>query len=113
MHELSLAQAMVEQVAAVAAREQATTVGRIVVRMGALSGVDREAFEFAFPIVAEDSVAADAELTVEEVPARVKCGDCGAETAPDVIFIRCESCGSVNVDVIAGREFTIKELEVE
>ena len=52
MHELSLAAEMVEQLAAVAAREKALRIVRIELLIGRYSGIERDAFEFAFPIAA-------------------------------------------------------------
>lgn len=112
MHELSLATAMVAQIAEVAAREGSTRVTRVEVEMGALSGVEREPFEFAFPIAAEGSVAARAELVIHEIPVTVRCRDCGAESALDDIILVCPACSGVAVKVVAGRDFLIRSLEV-
>ncbi len=67
MHELSLAGELVVQVGALAQRESATRVVRIELALGDLSGVDREALEFVFPLAAAGSVAEGAALAVQEV----------------------------------------------
>ena len=113
MHELSLAGSLVTQIEAIAEREQATEVLSVTVRIGALAGVDRTAFEFAFPVVAEGSVAQGATLKIEEEQARVVCRECGSETHPELVFLHCEECGSTQVDIVAGRSFLIQSLEVK
>ena len=112
MHELSIAQALVEQVEAIAAKEQATRVARVVLTVGALSGADPEALRGAFPLVAEGTLADGAELVVEPVPARVRCRACGHESSAGDYFIGCAQCSSRDVELISGRELNIKSIEI-
>jgi len=113
MHELSIAQALVEQVEAAATKEHAQRVVRVVIAVGALSGVDPEALRSLFPLVAEGTVTADAELVVEPVKARVRCRVCACEEVAQTSFIRCTACGSRDVELVAGRELHIKTVELE
>ena len=113
MHELSLATALVEQVQRVCEAEQASAVVSIRLRMGALSGVNRESFAFCFPLVAEGTCAAEAKLAVEDVPAEITCDDCRKRSAPGKMFLTCGSCGSNNVRVTGGREFEIVSVELK
>ena len=113
MHELSIAQALVEQVEATAAREHALRVVRVVITVGVLSGVDGEALRSLFPLVAEDTVAADAALQIERVAARVRCKACGCEAPTTSAFSGCTACGSKDVELSAGRELNIKTIELE
>ena len=113
MHELSIAQALVEQVESAAAKERALRVVRVVITVGALSGVDPEALRSLFPLVAEGTVTDGAELVVETVAARVKCRACGHEAQTDAAFIGCAACGSRDVELSAGRELNIKTVELE
>jgi hydrogenase nickel incorporation protein HypA/HybF len=112
MHELSIAQALVEQVEAVAAKEQASRVARVSIVVGALSGVDPEALRAAFPLVAEGTVAGGAELEIEQVAARVSCRVCGRESAAEGFFMVCGACGSKDVELSAGRELNFKSVEL-
>jgi hydrogenase nickel insertion protein HypA len=81
MHELSLAHALVDEVERIQVQENAEAVLAITVEIGALSGVDRSSFEFAFPLAVEGSALAAALLTIEETPTDVTCGDGGAVDA--------------------------------
>lgn len=113
MHELSLAQALVQQVAAIVEREQASRVAALTVSIGALAGVDRDAFEFAYPYAAEDTVLAGAELHVRECPADVLCSTCGRHSSPEVVWLRCVHCGSADIEVVCGRDFLLESVELE
>ena len=113
MHELSLAQSLVEQVCRAAERENAVRVSRIVVVIGKHSGVERDAFEFAFPFAAEGSVVEGAGLVVEEIPAAVACRSCGADSHPVITNLACMRCGSTEVELVGGREFLVRSVELE
>jgi hydrogenase nickel incorporation protein HypA/HybF len=113
MHELSLAQGLVEQVARAAETERATRVVRIAVVIGRYSGVERDAFEFAFPFAAENTVAEGAELVVEERPVTVLCRSCHTSSHPEATYLACGNCGSTEVELTGGREFLILSVELE
>jgi hydrogenase nickel incorporation protein HypA/HybF len=113
MHEFSLATALVEQVQRVCAAEKASAVVSIRLRIGALSGVDRDSLEFAFPLAAEGTCTADAKLEFEAVPAEIACDDCGRRSAPGKMFMTCGACGSNHVHITAGRDFQIVSVELK
>ncbi|OPZ31326.1 MAG: Hydrogenase/urease nickel incorporation protein HypA [Lentisphaerae bacterium ADurb.BinA184] len=112
MHELSLAEELIRQVERVLAEQNASRALRLTVSIGELSGVERDAFEFAFPMAAADTPLAGATLDIEEVPARVRCRRCGADAKAAFPLLLCEACGSTEVEVAGGREFTLRSVEV-
>lgn len=70
MHELSLALDLVEQAIAVAVKESAAKIVRIKIKIGDISGVDKEAFRFAFPEAARGTILDGAILEIEEAEGR-------------------------------------------
>jgi len=112
MHELSIAQSLIERVEELASREGAERVERVTVRVGALCGVDPEALGFVFPIAAEGTAAGGAQLTIERVPAAVRCRGCGRTCEPVFPFFLCGHCGSDDVEVTAGRELDLASVDV-
>ena len=113
MHELSLSLALVAQVESAARAERASRVLSLRLAIGAISGVERSALEFAWPLAAEGTLASGATLVVEEVPLGIRCRACGKESNPELVLIRCAHCGGAEVDIVAGREFVLRSLEVE
>jgi hydrogenase nickel incorporation protein HypA/HybF len=113
MHELSLATALVEQVQRVCEAEQASAVASIRLRLGALSGVNRESFEFVFPIAAEGTCVEGAKLVFDAAPAEITCDACGVRAVPGKMFLTCNACGSNRVRITAGREFEIVSVELK
>jgi hydrogenase nickel incorporation protein HypA/HybF len=110
MHELSIADALVQIVVRHAAGRQVT---RVEVRVGHLRQVVPSALEFAFGLVARGTVAEDAELLLEHVPAAGRCRACGAEGRLEAFPLTCEACGSWDLELLAGEELVVEALECE
>jgi len=110
VHELSIAESVV-QVATRHARGRA--VAKVTLRAGHLRQVVPSALEFAFELVAKDTVAEGATLAMEEVPAAGACRGCGSESKLADFPLRCGRCGSFDVEVIAGEELTVDSLELD
>ena len=113
MHELSLAQEMVEQLEDAAQREKAQRILHVVAAIGPYSGVEPDAFEFAFPFAAEGTLAEGAKLTVQVCPVSVVCHACGASSNPDPAYLACSRCTSTDVEITGGCEFLVKSIELE
>lgn len=112
MHELSIAVSLVEEVEAILSKENAEKVLSLEVSIGEISGVEREPFEFCFPLAAEGTALEKARLEIKEVPAVVRCGDCQTQSHPEVPFFVCANCKSSNVRIEEGRDFLLTSLEV-
>jgi hydrogenase nickel incorporation protein HypA/HybF len=110
MHELALAGAIV-QICTDNAR--GGTVVEVELTVGRLRQVVPEALTFAFELVAQGTAADGAVLRIEDVPARVACPACAAETEIEQFPLACGRCGSLAVDVVAGEEFHVGSLEIE
>lgn len=114
MHELSLVEAMIEQLAETLKRESTpvSRIEKIDLEIGSMSGVGKDSFEFVFPFAAKGTVAEGAALTFKEVAVQVKCLTCGAVTSPEYPFVSCVSCGSPETDILQGKDFKINQIEV-
>lgn len=113
MHEMSLAQALVDRAEEIARQDGCRRVRAIEVRIGKLSGVMRDALEFCFPAAARGTALEDAVLRVTEVPLRAQCRTCGRASQPEPFDIECPHCGSMDLELTDAREFKLVSLEVE
>jgi len=113
MHEMSLVEGVRGLIEDAAAREGFHRVKQVRVEIGQLSGVEREAFEFCFDVAMRGGVSDGAALEVIATPGRGRCPDCGREGALAVVYDPCEHCGALPVEVIAGTEMRVIDLEVE
>lgn len=113
MHELSVAQALVDQVKNIVSEQRAKSATLIRVRVGALSGVVAELLATAFSLAAAGSVAESAKLELTEAPIRVRCQTCGAETETKANRLLCGACGDWHTQVISGDELILESVELE
>ena len=109
MHELGITQNIV---AIVAEQAQGTKVRRVLLEIGKLSAIMPDAIRFCFDICSQDTVLQGATLEILETPGLAKCRQCGAEIPLEKPFGSCR-CGSKQLDLIAGEELKIKEIEIE
>lgn len=110
MHELSLAQAVVD---AVTERLGEAEVATVTLEIGKLSGVVVESIRFCFPIVADGTILAGAELVIDEPPGAARCRDCGRAFELDDPILLCPGCDGANVAVESGGDFRIRSVEVK
>jgi hydrogenase nickel incorporation protein HypA/HybF len=114
MHELSIAMSLVD----VACEEIAklgdeVSVDALHVRLGALSGVVKEALLFSFDLAASGTPIEGARLEIEDVTVTVFCPDCNAERELDSAqHFHCPVCGALCPEVVHGRELQLTALEV-
>ena len=110
MHELSIAQALVDL--AVAHRPEGSKVRAVKVRAGPLRGIDPEALRWAWESVRGDGDCATATLDVNVLPWRMRCGQCGKEWSAEEMEFQC-ACGSDRVFPVGGDELILDSLEVD
>ncbi|MCM0756588.1 hydrogenase maturation nickel metallochaperone HypA [Desulfovibrio aminophilus] len=115
MHELSLVQSMMTIILEERDRHGLGKVSRVRLRNGALAGAVTEALTFAWEALTPGSELEGAELLVEEVPLRVRCGSCKAEFEPeDRHYMPCPQCGEfLGHEVLAGKELLIESIEAD
>ncbi|MHB1216087.1 MAG: hydrogenase maturation nickel metallochaperone HypA/HybF [Thiobacillus sp.] len=113
MHELAVAQALVEQVDAVIAQHGATRASLIRVRIGPLAGVVPELLASAFPLAAAGSRMEHADLEFTHAPIRVRCQTCGAETEATMNRLLCGDCGDWHTQLMSGDELLLESVELE
>lgn len=90
----------------------ATRIHRLSMRIGDLSGVVREALEFAFDVIAKDTMAEGATLEIERVPVRCYCSTCAREFDATDCFCECPGCKQPSAEIRAGREMELTSVEV-
>jgi hydrogenase nickel incorporation protein HypA/HybF len=112
VHELSICQALIEQVEAVASKEGALQVVQVRVGLGPLSGVEPQLLQQAFQLARAGSIAATAGLLIDHLPVRVSCRNCGLETGAEVANLACSNCGDWHTRLISGDEMLLTEVEL-
>jgi hydrogenase nickel incorporation protein HypA/HybF len=113
MHELALAQSIVETVLDEMQKRELSNVSVVGLRVGALSGVEPETLEFCFDAITKGTPLADTRLTIENVPLTITCRSCGKQSQIEKYLFICPHCGGSELDLDSGEELDIAYLQVE
>jgi hydrogenase nickel incorporation protein HypA/HybF len=111
VHEYSIVEALIARVDAEARTRGATTVHRLSVRIGELSGVEIDLLTTAYATFRERTICEHAELDVHAVPAEWGCPACGDAIARGVA-LRCPRC-DVPAKLTGGDEILLDRIEME
>lgn len=80
-------------------------------RVGELTCVVPAALRFCFDVCTRGTNLEGAEMRLESVPGRGRCRDCSREQVLVGAVVTC-ACGSWDVEILAGQELRLEEVEV-
>jgi hydrogenase nickel incorporation protein HypA/HybF len=112
MHELAIAQNILEIVQQTVPDEQAPGVRWVRMRIGPLSGIVPESLEFCFSAIIGETKMPQARLAIEQVPIVARCKSCLGEFQIDDMTFLCPACRSSSLELISGKELEILEIEL-
>ena len=112
MHELAIAESLIEQVSSQAQERGAKAVKSVTIKIGEYSGVCTEALTFAYAPLAEGTILEGSQLIIESSPFILYCPHCKKQWHPAQFRRSCEQCQSLDVQIISGRELNLVNMEV-
>jgi len=113
MHEMGIANAILEAVVTEATRLNGQHPSRVGVRIGELAAVDPEALHFCFDALVRGTDLEPLELDIELCPRKHRCPQCD-EVFPVVdYFTECPRCGGLRTEFVSGDELELAFLEVD
>ncbi len=113
MHELSLAENVLQIIEDAARAQGFRRVRTVTLEIGSLAAVEPGAMRFCFDAVVRDSCAEGAELEIVEIGGAGRCAHCHAE-APMMDWLElCPQCGTHRLEAIRGTSMRVRDLEVE
>ena len=113
MHELSVAQNIIEIVQDNLSEEQKDLVKIIRVKIGKLTNILVDSLQFGFEALTRETNLDGAVLEIEQLPLTIKCLDCGNQDSQEDYIFQCSSCGSTNIQVVSGNELMVSEIELK
>jgi len=113
MHEMALAESVIQIVEETARKSAAAAVRAVWLEIGRLSHVEPEALRFAFDVVKRNGPAHGARLEIVATEGAAWCMKCSRTVTLGRLGDACPHCGSYQLQVTAGDEMRVKEIEVD
>jgi hydrogenase nickel incorporation protein HypA/HybF len=114
MHELYLAESIINILQDYAARNGFKKVNSVSLSYGRFSCIEAKTLQFAFDVQAKDTLAEGATLEFQILPAMIHCFSCEKESEVRAHTGDCPACGGNEVMLTAGtEELQILELDVD
>ena len=110
---MAIAQSIVDIAVAAAKKAGASKIIRVNVVAGELRGIVPMQLTFCFSLMAENTLASEAELGLEITPVKAKCRQCGEVFAVEEYRYVCPKCQGRDVETISGTELQLRDIEVE
>jgi len=113
MHEMSIAQNILDIVSDTLGENEKSKLKEIVVDIGELVAVVPDSLQFCYDAIIQDTIYKNAVLTINVIPLKIKCADCGNNSRVEKYSFLCPNCHSSKINVVSGEELNIRYLEVD
>ena len=113
MHEMSISEDVLRILEQNARTHGFDRVNAVYLEIGSLAGIDTQALRFSFEVVASGTLADDARLEIDAVPATAWCELCADNVTLGRRLDACPNCGSFHLTITSGDQMRVKQLEVE
>ncbi len=112
MHELSIAQNIVEIVKQIVPFDELKNVDSIKLKIGEMAGVVSDSLEFGFQAITSETELEGSKLDIEKIPFVFRCNDCRKESGNEFGMTFCSHCSGTNTTIISGMEIQVVEVDV-
>lgn len=112
MHELGIAQSILDIVQQSVPKDLEPDVRKIKIRVGQLAGVVPDSLDFCFGVIIGETNMKKAALCIEQIPTLSRCKDCKSQFEVENLAFVCPSCGSSRLELLSGKELEVVEIEV-
>jgi hydrogenase nickel incorporation protein HypA/HybF len=114
MHELAIAQSIVEMLDECAQTRQARRVKKVRLCIGEANGVVIDSLTFCFDMLTSlNPSLTGAQLVIDTRPHRAYCRSCHEEFPVLHFIAQCPLCERWSNDIVSGTEFQVVEMEIE
>ena len=116
MHELAVTKSIFQIVRKHAEMGNVTRVIAVNLEIGALSDLQAEWLQRYFDHLSRGTIVEGAKLEVNRVPAVFRCNRCQRSFEINSLLnedLSCTQCHSREVTLVSGREYTVKNMEVQ
>ena len=112
MHELGIAENILDIVRQSVPDGQASAVVNIRLRIGPFAGIVPDSLKFCFAALSGDAGMTNAALQIEQTPLTASCRDCKNKSEMKNFVFLCPACGGGNMEIVSGKELEVVEIEL-
>jgi hydrogenase nickel incorporation protein HypA/HybF len=112
MHELSVAQNIIDIVKQNVSETDLPKVESIKLRIGEFSNIVVDSLLFSFEAITKDTGLKNLKVDIKKVPFKANCKDCGIDFTNEFMIMICPECHSKNTSVVSGEELELVEIEI-
>ena len=113
VHELSIAQTIVDTAVEEAHKAKATRIVSITLSLGELTGIIEDQLQFCFPFVSKNTLAESARLRIKKMKGFGSCNNCQSRFFLSSLLTSCPDCGSLDKKILSGEELRIVSVEID
>jgi hydrogenase nickel incorporation protein HypA/HybF len=113
MHEMSIAQSILNIVDDYMVNENDCTLKEVAVEIGELVAVVPDSLTFCYEVLIEDTPYKNSKLDIKIIPLRGRCMDCSQSVKIKNYEFICPHCRSTKLEIDGGQELRITHLEVD
>lgn len=113
MHEMSIVMNIIDTVLEEAEKNGAVEVKSVHLKAGKLHQIIPETLQYCYKIATQDTIAADSELQIEEVPITARCRKCNKTFEVEDFIFMCPDCEVADTETISGDDLTLESIEIE
>lgn len=113
MHEIGIANAILDAVRAESCQRLGSVPCKVAVRIGELAAVDPDALRFGFEALTRETELQSLKLEIEMCPRRHFCSQCNFQFQVVAFDFCCPQCGRESTKCVGGEELEIAYLEME
>ena len=116
MHELPITESILKIVLKHAETNNVRQVVAIHLQIGKLSDLEDEWIQRYFDYLSKGTLAEGAKLKIERMPIMLQCNSCSTSYEAEAAKLGdlvCPKCGQKDSTLLSGREYYIKDMEVQ
>ncbi|NQU85746.1 MAG: hydrogenase maturation nickel metallochaperone HypA [Mariniphaga sp.] len=111
MHELSIAQSIIDISTEHSVKQEQKDILEINIEIGELSGIIMEALKFALEVLVKETVLEKAKFNFIPIPGKANCVDCDISFEMQNFFDTCPLCRGLNRTITNGKQLLIKSIK--
>jgi hydrogenase nickel incorporation protein HypA/HybF len=113
MHELAVTESLLKTSLQYAEKANAKRITDLHIIIGEFASMVDDSIQFYWEIIAKDTIAEQATLHFQRIPAELQCMTCFEKYHPTDRELICPKCNCVGAKIIKGEEFSLEAIDVE